>query len=119
MFNAAYFAGLPIDESQAHSEWFDRYPRGREATMGFPEPDLSFTNNTPYGIMIWTSYTDTSLTVTLYSTPYASAEQTAIDEARSGNCDVVTTTRTITSPDGKTVSDKFRATYRPGEGQRC
>jgi len=119
MFNAAYFAGLPIDESQAHSEWFDRYPRGREATMGFPEPDLSFTNNTPYGIMIWTSYTDTSLTVTLYSTPYASAQQTAIDEAKSGNCDVVTTTRTITYPDGKTESDKFRATYRPGEGQRC
>ena len=47
MFNAAYFAGLDIDESQAHSEYFDRYPRGREATMGFPEPDLRFTNNTP------------------------------------------------------------------------
>ena len=119
MFNAAYFAGLPIDESQAHSEWFDRYPRGREATMGYPEPDLSFTNNTPYGIMIWTSYTDTSLTVTLYSTPYANGQQTAIDEAKSGNCDVVTTTRMITYPDGKTESDKFRATYRPGEGQRC
>ena len=57
MFNAAYFAGLQIDESQAHSEYFDRYPRGREATMGFPAPDLRFTNNTPYGIMIWTSYT--------------------------------------------------------------
>ena len=71
MFNAVYFAGLKIDASQAHSEYFDRYPRGREATMGFPSPDLAFTNNTPYGIMIWTSYTDTSLTVTLYSTPYA------------------------------------------------
>ena len=46
-------------------------------------------------------------------------QQTAIDEAKSGNCDVVTTTRTITYPDGKTESDKFRATYRPGEGQRC
>ena len=119
MFNAAYFAGLPIDESQAHSEYFDRYPRGREATMGFPAPDLQFTNDTPYGIMIWTSYTDTSLTVTLYSTPHARAEQTAIDEGRSGNCAVVTTTRTITDPDGQTRKDQFRATYRPGEGQRC
>jgi vancomycin resistance protein YoaR len=119
MFNAAYFAGLPIDESQAHSEYFDRYPRGREATMGFPEPDLAFTNDTPYGIMIWTSYTDTSLTVTLYSTPHARGEQTGITEGRSGNCDVVTTTRTITYPDGKTATDQFRATYRPGEGQRC
>ena len=118
-FNALYFAGLQIDTSQAHSEYFNRYPRGREATMGFPAPDLGFTNNTPYGIMIWTSYTDTSLTVTLYSTPYARGEQTAIAESRSGSCDVVTTTRTITYPDGKTETDKFRATYRPGAGQRC
>ncbi|MFL6206077.1 MAG: VanW family protein [Acidimicrobiales bacterium] len=119
MFNAAYFAGLKIDESQAHSEYFDRYPRGREATMGYPAPDLRFTNNTPYGIMIWTSYTQSSLTITLYSTPYARGEQTAISESKVGSCTVVTTTRTITYPDGKTKSDKFRATYRPGEGQRC
>jgi vancomycin resistance protein YoaR len=119
MFNAVYFAGLQIDESQAHSEYFDRYPRGREATMGFPAPDLRFTNDTPYGIMIWTSYTQSSLTITLYSTPHARGEQTAISESRVGNCSVVTTTRTITYPDGSTSSDRFRATYRPGEGQRC
>ncbi len=119
MFNAVYFAGLQIDASQAHSEYFDRYPLGREATMGFPAPDLAFTNNTPFGIMIWTSYTDTSLTITLYSTPHATGEQTAITEGRSGNCRIVTTTRTVTYPDGKTTTDKFRATYRPGEGQRC
>jgi vancomycin resistance protein YoaR len=119
MFNAVYFAGLQIDESQAHSEYFDRYPRGREATMGYPAPDLRFTNDTPYGIMIWTSYTQSSLTITLYSTPHARGEQTAISESRVGNCTVVTTTRTITYPDGSTKADKFRATYRPGEGQRC
>ncbi len=118
-FNAAYFAGLQIDSSQAHSEYFDRYPRGREATMGFPAPDLAFTNNTPYGVMIWTSYTATSLTITLYSTPHARAEQTGISESTSGRCDVVTTTRTVTYPDGTTATDDFRATYRPGAGQRC
>jgi vancomycin resistance protein YoaR len=119
MFNAVYFAGLQIDESQAHSEYFDRYPRGREATMGYPAPDLRFTNDTPYGIMIWTSYTQSSLTITLYSTPHARGEQTAISESSAGSCTVVTTTRTVTYPDGTTRSDKFRATYRPGEGQRC
>ncbi len=118
-FNAAYFAGLDINEYQAHSEWFDRYPRGREATMGYPSPDLKFTNNTPYGIMIWTSYTSTSLTVTLYSTPFATAEQTGITEGTSGRCQVVTTTRTRTFPDGHTENDKFRARYRPGPGQGC
>lgn len=118
-FNAAYFAGLDIDEYQAHSEYFDRYPLGREATMGYPKPDLRFTNNTPYGIMIWTSYTDTSLTVTLYSTPYATAEQTDISESSDGRCRVVVTTRTRTFPDGRTENDTFRARYRPGEGQSC
>lgn len=118
-FNAAYFAGLDIDEYQAHSEYFDRYPLGREATMGYPKPDLRFTNNTPYGILIWTSYTNTSLTVTLYSTPYATAEQTGITEGRSGRCRVVTTTRTRTFPDGRTETDTFRARYRPGPGQGC
>jgi vancomycin resistance protein YoaR len=118
-FNAAYFAGLDIDEYQAHSEYFDRYPLGREATMGYPKPDLRFTNNTPFGILIWTSYTDTSLTVTLYSTPYATAEQTGIKESSEGACRVVVTTRTRTFPDGHSEDDTFRARYRPGPSQGC
>jgi vancomycin resistance protein YoaR len=119
LFNAAYFAGLDIDEYQAHSEYFSRYPRGREATMGFPAPDLVITNDTPYGVLIWTSYTGGSLTVTMYSTTYATAEQTDIREGTSGNCAVVTTTRTRTYPDREPETDEFRATYRPGEGQFC
>ena len=119
MFNAAYFAGLQIDVSQPHSRYFDRYPRGREATMGFPAPDLQFTNDTPYGILIWTSYTGTSITVTLYSSPHGTAEQVAIDESTSGRCAVVSTTRRITFPDGATEDDTFRATYRPGDGLGC
>jgi vancomycin resistance protein YoaR len=119
MFNAAYFAGLDIPVSQAHSEYIPRYPLGREATMGHPNPDLQVRNNTPYGILIWTSYTDTSLTVTMYSTPYATAEQTGISQTMSGKCRVVTTTRTRTYPDGQTENDTFKATYRPGEGEDC
>jgi vancomycin resistance protein YoaR len=118
-FNAAYFAGLDITESQSHSEWFSRYPPGREATMGFPHPDVKIHNNTPYGVMIWTSYTPTSLTVTMYSTPYATAEQTGSQESMSGVCRVVVTTRTRTYPDGKPQQqDQFKSTYRP-EGRLC
>ena len=103
LFNAAYHAGLPIPVYQAHSEHFSRYPRGREATMGFPHPDLQWTNDTPYGILVWTSYTDTSITVTLYSTQHAFGQQTGQSEARSGaHCTTVTTQRTITYPDGTT-----------------
>jgi vancomycin resistance protein YoaR len=118
-FNAAYFAGLDIPVYQAHTEYFSRYPRGREATMGFPAPDLQFTNNTPHGILVWTSYTDTSLTVTLYSTPHAKGEQTGISESKNDQCDVVTTTRTRTWPDGRTENDTFRAQYRPGANIGC
>jgi len=116
MFNAAYFAGLQIDTYQAHSEHFSRYPRGREATMGWPAPDLVWTNNSPYGILVWTSHTDTSITVTLYSTQWATAAQTGSSDSRSGNCTVVTTERTVTYPDGTTSQDSFRARYRD-EGQ--
>jgi vancomycin resistance protein YoaR len=119
LFNAAYFAGLDILEYQAHSEYFSRYPRGREATMGFPAPDLVIENTTPFGILIWTSYTDTSLTITMYSSPFVLAEQTGISEGRSGNCAVVRTERTRTYPDGSTRTDEFTATYRPGEGRFC
>lgn len=118
-FNAAYFCGLDITTYQAHSEYFSRYPRGREATMGHPAPDLAFVNDTPYGILIDTSYTSTSVTVTMWSTPYASGAQTGISESASGNCTVVTTTRTITYPDKPPASDTFRATYRPGAGLGC
>jgi vancomycin resistance protein YoaR len=87
--------------------------------MGHPAPDLQITNDTPYGVMIWTSYTDSSITVTLYSTPYATAEQTGISESPNGACTNVSTTRTRTYPDGRTETDTFRATYRPGEGETC
>jgi len=118
MFNAAYFAGLDILESQSHSEWFTRYPPGREATMGFPNPDLRIRNNTPYGVLVWTSYTPTSITVTLYSTPHATGEQTNKSESMNGSCRNVVTTRTRTYPDGTSEQDQFKSTYRP-EGKRC
>lgn len=115
MFNAAFFAGLPFGEYQAHSEHFDRYPYGREATMGFEHPDLQWKNNTPYGILVDTSYTDTSVTVTLWSTQYAYGEQTGQTKGRSGNCTTVSTQRTITYVDGRTETDTVRARYRdPG-----
>ena len=83
-------------------------------------PDLKWTNNTPYGIMVWTSYTDTSITVTLYSTQYAFGQQTGQTEGRSGSsCTTVTTTRTITFPDGHTETDTVGATYRDSGARTC
>lgn len=119
MFNAAYFAGLDITVYQAHSEHFSRYPRGREATMGFPNPDMAWRNDTPYGILVWTSWTADSVTVQLWSTQHAYGEQTGSTETRSGNCTIVTTQRTTRYPAGKVATDTFRARYRDKDKTTC
>ncbi|MCU1352501.1 MAG: Vancomycin B-type resistance protein VanW, partial [Acidimicrobiales bacterium] len=119
LFNAAFFAGLDIVSHQAHSIHFDRYPYGREATLGFPAPDQKIKNNTPYGVMIWTSYTGTSVTVTMFSTQNVYGEQTGQTVGKSGACDVVTTQRTRHYADGHTAVDSFRAVYRPDYGIKC
>lgn len=119
MFNAVFFAGLPFEEYQAHSEHFSRYPYGREATMGWEHPDLAWTNDTPYGILVWTSWTDTSVTVTLYSTQHAYGEQTGQSEGRQGRCTTVSTQRTIHHPDGTTSTDTVSARYRDAGATSC
>jgi vancomycin resistance protein YoaR len=120
LFNAAFFAGLELPEYQAHTIYISRYPYGREATLSFPSPDLKIRNNTPFGILIWPTYTDTSVTVTLYSTPWISGEETGQREERAGACRRVITERTRTwLADGRREVDTVSALYQPGEGIRC
>lgn len=119
MFNAAFFAGLPITTYQAHSQYFSRYPYGREATMGFPAPDLVWTNDTPHGILVWSTHTPDSVTITFYSTQHAYGTQTGQSEGRSGNCTTVSTERTITYPDESTATDSFNARYRDSGQTSC
>lgn len=66
LFNAIFFGGYDFLEYKAHSYYIDRYPMGREATVSSPAPDLAFRNDSDAGILIDTSYTDTSITVTFY-----------------------------------------------------
>ena len=119
LFNAAFFGGLDFTEYQAHSIYFSRYPLGREATVSFPKPDLKITNNTPYGVLIWPTYTDTSITVTFYSTKIMDVEQTNQTLTYQGQCKRYTTERTRTYLDGRVVVDTVGALYRPGEGRNC
>ncbi|MGI8759504.1 MAG: VanW family protein [Acidimicrobiales bacterium] len=119
LFNAAFFAGLDFGEYQAHTLYISRYPYGREATLSFPKPDLVIENTTPHGVLIWPTYTGSSLTVTLYSTRYATGEQTGQSRGRAGRCTRVTTERTRRYVDGRTEVDSVFATYRPGEGVDC
>ncbi|GIF73327.1 VanW family protein [Asanoa siamensis] len=68
LFNAAYYAGLEDVEHKPHSYYFDRYPAVIESTIFWPDLDMKFRNNTPYGVVIDTSWTANSITVSMYST---------------------------------------------------
>jgi len=68
LFNAGYYAGLEDVYHQPHGYYISRYPSVIEATVFYPSLDLKFKNDSRYGVLIDTSYTDTSITVTMWST---------------------------------------------------
>jgi vancomycin resistance protein YoaR len=137
MFNAAYFGGYAIPDYKPHSYYISRYPVGREATLNFPGVDLKVHNNSPYGIVVKTSYTDTSITVTFYGkkwvdvasvtgerrnfkapeTQYKENDALAPGAERvlqsPGQGFDITVTRTLTFPDGRSEREEFFTRYLP------
>jgi vancomycin resistance protein YoaR len=69
VFNAAYEAGLEIDERTNHALYISHYPLGRDATVNYPDLDLKFTNDTDHWLLVRTFVGSGSLTVNLYGTP--------------------------------------------------
>ena len=69
VFNAAYEAGLQIDERVNHALYISHYPLGRDATVNYPDQDLKFTNDTDHWLLLRTFVGSGSLTVNLYGTP--------------------------------------------------
>ncbi len=51
-FNAMFFAGLKDIEHRPHTLYINRYPAGREATVSWPNLDMSFQNDTKYGVLV-------------------------------------------------------------------
>ncbi len=73
-FQAAFYAGYPINERWPHGYWVGYYDsgegKGMDATVYEPLVDLRFTNDTPYWLLIET-YADlrnATLTFQFYST---------------------------------------------------
>ncbi|HUU61241.1 MAG TPA: VanW family protein [Acidimicrobiia bacterium] len=69
IYNAAFFAGLEDVEHRPHSLDFARYPDGREATMGYPHPDVAFRNDTDHPVLVTThhaGFRGTSITVKIW-----------------------------------------------------
>jgi vancomycin resistance protein YoaR len=68
LFNNAFELGLPIKERHNHSWYISHYPIGRDATVSWGGPDLQFKNDLDHAILIKTSYTDSTLTFSFFST---------------------------------------------------
>ncbi|MGH8904009.1 MAG: VanW family protein, partial [Egibacteraceae bacterium] len=137
MFNAAYFGGYDIVEHKPHSYYISRYPEGREATLNYPHVDLKIRNNSPHGILVQTSYTDTSVSVSFWATRWVAVEsitgprtnprepetqyrenpslppgsEQVVQESAPGFD--VTVTRILRFPDGRQRRQDFRTTYNP------
>lgn len=102
MYNAVFFAGLEDVEHKPHSLYFDRYPKGREATLSWPDVDLKFRNDSPYAVLLqsWTTGepgTEGTVTVRIWSTKVYDVKQanTKITNA----VDVASTPAEDDSPD--------------------
>lgn len=114
-YNALFYAGVQVDQHKAHSQYFTRYPKGREATLGFPYPDLKFTNDTPGPLVIWTTYTDTSVYVSMWGTPDGRVvTESEPKMGRRGSCTTVDIVRTITWPDGRQREEHVDTEYQHG-----
>lgn len=68
LYNASYFAGLEDIDHTEHSYYISRYPEAREATVFEGAIDLVFRNDTPYGIYIETAWSESAVTVRMWST---------------------------------------------------
>ncbi|MDI6712265.1 MAG: VanW family protein [Anaerosomatales bacterium] len=68
IFNTVFFSGLPVVERHNHSLYISHYPKGRDATVSWGGPDFKFRNDTEHWILIATSYTSSTVTISLYGT---------------------------------------------------
>ena len=93
-FNAAYFAGFEDVAHTPHSEWFTRYPEGRESTLYTGSIDLKFKNTSPYGALMQSWIAGGRVHVAIWGTKYWTVESST--SGRSGV--VAPTTVHSTSP---------------------
>ena len=103
-YNTVFFGCYKDVFHQPHSLYFKRYPYVREATLGWPMPDVIFENDSEAVVYIDTTYTGTSITVTFYGN---NGGRTCTSST-SGN----TVTRTMTHPDGTVTEEHWEWNYR-------
>ena len=136
IYNTIYWGAYDIVEHRPHSRYISRYPLGIEATLGYPSPNVVFTNDSWTPVTIRTSYTSSSITVEFwgnnggrsvvgrhrYGSTSVSVTKTGDDTARRVTSSVtgwatfddggsVTIRRTITDSDGSSTETWYH-TYQ-------
>ncbi|MBF4510770.1 MAG: VanW family protein [Aeromicrobium sp.] len=140
IFNTVFFSGLPVVERRNHSQYISSYPKGRDATVSWGGPDFKFKNDTDHWILVATSYSNSSVTISLYGTDpgyevtYKTGDWTeviappvrevkdatlpagtkVIDE-RGVSGRTIVVTRTVTKGGSVVRTDTFKSVYRPVE----
>ncbi|MBX9033098.1 VanW family protein [Gordonibacter massiliensis (ex Traore et al. 2017)] len=139
VFNAVYEAGYPVPTRHNHSLYIASYPAGRDAAVSWPDLDLVWKNDTASDVLMRTSYTDGSVTVTLYGVDPGYRVSTDVGEWTEGekhktkterddtlspgtsyvktagtDGKKITVIRTVASSDGSILhEDPFYSTYDP------
>jgi vancomycin resistance protein YoaR len=65
LFNAVFFAGLPVVERHAHGLLIAHYPVGRDATVSWGGPDFKFENDSDRAVLIRSWVKGGALTVAI------------------------------------------------------
>ena len=115
LFNAAFFAGLPIPEHKPHSFYISRYPAGRESTVSYGSIDVKIRNDTANGIVLKTSSTPRSVTVSVYGDNGGRTVTSTSGprQPREGGGFTINVTRSISGGDGRGERRVFRTVYNP------
>ena len=113
-FNAVWFSGHRIITHQPHSQYFERYPPGRESTMSWGSIDVVIENDSPHPLHIATSHTERSVTVAVVSRPWSRVDQWIDAPAGVSTGDAFTARygRVVTYPDGSSSQESYRHTYQ-------
>ncbi len=114
IFNAAWFAGLQIETHMPHTFYIARYPLGREATVSWGGPELVFVNDWPAAVLISATTTDTSITISFYSSPLGrSVESETVEIPGNDGAPGARYSRTVFEGDSVKREDSYTWAYDP------
>ncbi|GII55756.1 vanomycin resistance protein VanB [Planotetraspora thailandica] len=137
IFNAMVRAGLDDIDRTPSEVYMPQYPEGMDAAVSYPAPDLKWKNETPYGVLIHATATDTAVTVELWSTKRYDVEirgpvKTAVTQAApiagtgpqcvpsSGQPGFTAEVTRTLRRDGKVeAKQSFKTVYRPQPAVTC